>query len=302
MALLKQYPAFFCVFLGVCLWLGVGCEPEATEGLYPDQVVDVSDMGGGEETPDGQAVVDFSDMNGTWVQARDTSTCVTVFVPFETRSYTLTRVEIEQKGQILLETHEVCSVETTPVVGIQTIIPSAVIESANPIQVESVLYGTEPGASYVGGPILSIWGMDLEDPQSDLLPEEEDDPRVVDADEDGSPGVTLKAGGDFCDLHVLQRDFSQMHGTLQEDGSIEGPTTALIQQVILGATSDFCGQDFETRPNPSESTGKMIRVDERGIDLDTNGDGSVSCEEIIAAQSRIISWREPDEGRCGREE
>jgi hypothetical protein len=282
------------------------CDPAQEPGLYEDQIL--SDPDAGEDAPDGedpdqpggQNLVDFTDMNGTWALARDFSTCVSVFGVAETRSYTLSLVQIEQTGSVLRETHEVCSLKTTPVIGLETVVPEAVFRTSNPTVVEGYVYGDRPGASYTSGPILAVWGIDLLDPLRDPLPEPSDplDPRIMDTDEDGMPGVTLKVGGSACDLYVIQRDAASVTGILQADGSIEGGGAAYTQQVVLGATNPICGQRFETIPNPAQGYSKMVRVDRRGINLDADGDGEVGCEELIAAQDRVISWRMPDENRC----
>jgi hypothetical protein len=283
-------------------WWLCGCEPALTEGLYEAQALDagVEEVGVDADQPGGQNLVDFADMRGTWAHARDLSTCVSVAGVTETRSRTLVRVEIAQEGAFLRERHEVCALETTPVLGVQTIIPEAVFEAANPIEVESRLYGAQVGGLYQSGAIVSVWGIRLEDPLRDALPGPEalPDERVYDSDGDGQPGATLKLGGNFCDLWVAQRDVTTVSGLLRADGSIEGGGATDTTQAVLGATNDFCAQSFATRPNPAEGAFRMVRVDRRGINLDADGDGEVSCAEIVAAQGRVTTWREPDPQRC----
>lgn len=285
------------------LLLLAACQPEATEGLYGPQGQDVdagADLPDLPNQPGGQNLVDFTDMDGTWAQVRDFSTCVAVAGVTETRSRTLLRVQVRQEGRRLIETQEVCSLRTTPVLGVETVIPEAVFLNSNPRHGESFLFGRRPGGLYQSGPVPSTWGLALEDPLTDEMPAGDDpeDERIIDSDRDGQPGATLKLGGDFCDLWVVQRDVASMSGTLQADGSIEGSGTTVTDQVVLGASNEFCGQSFATTPNPGGGYFKMVRVDARGVNLDTDGDGEVSCQEIIDAQESLVTWREPDAARC----
>jgi hypothetical protein len=291
------------LLISAALWALPACEPAPTQGLYGDQDLGLGeDLGGADlpNQPGGQNLVDFTDMTGTWVQVRDFSTCVAVAGVTETRSRTLLRVHIEQEGRRLVETQEVCALETTPVIGVQTVIPEVVFLNSNPRHAQSFLFGRRPGGLYQSGPIPSVWGIELDNPLTDALPQEGDleDERITDSDGDGQPGATLKLGGDFCDLWVVQRDVATVSGTLQADGSIEGTGTTVTDQVVLGASNDFCGQAFDTTPNPGGGYFKMVRADARGINLDIDGDGEVSCQEIIDAQESLITWREPDAARC----
>ncbi len=303
--------AYIDVLRRKCWWVCVGvvlggssCVPPETEGLYGDQVLSPEDETPEPEPEDGmvEGVADFANMTGVWVQARDLSTCVTLGQINETRSYHLVRVEIEQDGIFLRETHEVCSVGASPTLGLETVIPTVILEQSNPLRSTSVLLGTEPGDKYIAGPIVSTWGLQLEDPVRAVLPTTEDlpDERIFDADQDENPGVTLKVGNGACDLYVAQRDVTYLEGTLLDNGTIEGTTTAKVEQVVLGSTNDFCAQGagLATRSRPEHSFMRMVRADAPGLLLDEDEDEEVTCEEILAARPRIIAWMEADNTRC----
>ncbi len=288
----------------LCLLLAlthvVACDVAPTDGVFDDQDVasfeDVRRQDGGGQV----AVVDFEDMTGTWAHAVDLSSCVTVTASEELRSQTLSLVTIEQNRLRLTETHTVCQLNSTPLIGLETVVPEAVYTLPNPLTLTSALYGTNIGDNYVSDQRVVLWGVDLEDPYEDPFPVEfdADDPRAFDHDEDGNPGVTLKVGGDACDLYVAQRDLKSFSGQLQADGSILGTTAALVEQRPLGSTNIICATRFIVRSNQKDSIFKMVRIDDRGIDLDTDDDGEVTCDELVAGQDRVITWLSADRARC----
>lgn len=276
------------------------CEPGETDGEFGDQDVAAFEDAGGSDGGGQVAVVDFENMDGTWAHAVDLSSCVTVTGAEELRSQTLSLVKIEQDGLRLTETHEVCQLNSTPLIGLETVVPESVFTLANPHSFNSALYGPNIGDSYVSDPRVVLWGVQMDDPFEDDFPVEFDaeDPRAFDHDEDGHPGVTLKVGGDACDLYVAQRDLKSFTGTLQPDGSILGSAAALVEQRPLGATNIICATRYVVRSNQKDSIFKMVRIDERGINLDSDEDGEVTCDELIAGQDAVIQWLSQDNARC----
>jgi hypothetical protein len=287
-------------------WLGLAlgiasCEVPATEADFDDQdVASLQDTGRGGDGGNQVAVVDFENMSGTWAHAVDLSSCVTVTASEELRSQTLSLVTIEQNELKLTETHNVCQLNSTPLIGLETVVPESVFTLPNPLTINSALYGANIGDNYVSDPRVALWGVEFDDAFSDPFPVDfdADDPREFDEDGDGNPGVTLKVGGDACDLYVSQRDLKSFHGQLQVDGSILGTTSALVEQRSLGSTNIICATRFVVRSNQKDSIFKMVRIDERGIDLDMDDDGEVTCDELIAGQDRVITWLEADSKRC----
>ena len=286
-------PALFLVLL-------VACDVPQTEGMFEEQdVAFTADLGGGDGGTQ-VAVVDFEDMNGTWAHALDLSSCVTVTASEELRSQTLSVVQIEQDGLRLTETHTVCQLNSTPLIGLETVVPQSVFTLANPLTFESALYGTNIGDDYVSDPRVVLWGVRMDDPFRDPFPVglDANDPRTFDHDRDGQPGVTLKVGGNACDLYVAQRDLKSFTGRLQPDGSILGSAAALVEQRPLGSTNPICATNFVVRSNEKDTILKMVRIDQRGINLDTDGDGEVTCDELVARQDTVIEWLGADRARC----
>jgi len=268
----------------------IACQPDLTAGNFPALLPDAQGDGA---MLDSAATPASNNMTGTWVLASDWSTCVSLGDRIESRSYTLTRVDMQQTGYRLLEKREVCSVATTPLLGLVTVVPPAALASGNPIFVQSTLLG----AGYAGGVEAQLWGVKMQDPTADPMPTQNTDVRIYDADNDGHPGVTMHVGT-ACDLYVAQRALSAVTAERQPGGSYAGGAVRINEQFVLGATKGFCETPYTMQSNDALNKARLVRVDHVGLDLDANRDGTVDCGEILEHQEAIIHWTPPDDTRC----
>jgi hypothetical protein len=111
-------------------------------------------------------------------------------------------------------------------------------------------YAVDPGPTFVG----------LSGPTAEL-PEEPDDPRVVDQDGDGHPGVTvymnLPVFGQL-EMYVVQAAHSRLSGQVT-DGRIEGSVDIpRFDQRTLGASMKVFAKTLPTRVLPGRSTFRII--------------------------------------------
>lgn len=281
---------------GLAALMLCSCEPTPSPSGFDAQTFDIATTDGVSLGSDATATTDLS---GVWVLVTDWSTCVLVGDGIEVRNYSLSRVEIVQDGMQLREFRQDCSIANTPILGMTTVIPPSTVHAGGVIRSNAFFPGHGPGAPYTGGVELQIWGMNLNPAtaQTEAMPNDAEDPRIVDGDGDGRPGVTLKVGG-VCDLYVVQRAVMVRTGKLNTDGSLSGDATRSFMQVALGATQGFCAQPFTTFGNQTGNPWKLLRVDQKGMNLDQDGDGDVSCAEIMQNQAIFSSWTEPDDARC----
>ncbi len=286
-----------CCFavLGLSGLLVVACEPTLTPSGFDAQTFDISTTDTVTLPTDVTATADLS---GTWVLVTDWSTCVAIGDEIELRNYELSRIQIVQTGVQLRETREDCSIANTPLLGMTTVVPPAAVASANPMYSTSFVPAQGVGAPYIGGVEVQTWGLKLANPETDAMPADANDPRVVDSDNDGHPGVTLKVGG-VCDLYAVQRAIMVRSGSIQADGTISGEAARHVVQVPLGASQGFCAQPFSTVSNQTNNHWQLLRVDRQGLDLDIDGDGTVTCDEIVQNQAVFHpTWVDPDDTRC----
>lgn len=276
--------------------LACGCgELAPTPGLFDAVDRDTAALPGDVSASDSAAATTAS---GTWAMATDWSTCVYIGeVAFELRTYKLLRVEVEQQGAVWRERRTLCSVINTPLLGQTTLFSPAIIASYAPQQLLSTATGAAAGARYYGGLDLQLFGAKLAKPETEAMPTSAADPRVVDSDGDGHPGGTLKVGA-ICELYAANRALSQVSGEFVSADRVEGGALHDTTQVAFGSSSSFCAQAFATVPNQPHNAFVLARVDGGALDLDGDGDGAVSCGEIVAGQGKFVSWRPADPSRC----
>lgn len=284
---------------GLCLaMLAAGCgEIEPIPGEF-DAVYRDGDGSGLPADVTASSDATSGSASGTWAMATDWSTCVHIGeARFELRTYKLLRVEVEQVGFVWKEKRTVCSVVNTALLGQVTVFSPAIIKSYAEQHLLSAVSGNGQGHSYSGALDIQMLGAKLTDPATEAMPTSPGDPRVVDSDGDGKPGGTLLVG-QLCQVYAANRALSQVYGQWVNAARIEGGAVHDTTQVALGSSSSFCESAFPTLPNQPHNAFIFQRVDGTGLNLDGNGDGTVSCDEIISQQTQIVTWRPADAARC----
>lgn len=148
------------------------------------------------------------------------------------------------------------------------------------------------GTAWAPPPSVVVSGAALES-ATEALPTDADDARVRDSDADGAPGVTVVSslGGE---QNITFRNTGETRGVVVSSNRIVGESigdmTALPESSVLGAGNAFLPA-FESVPSVFE----MVRVDGRGgaADMDTNGDGEVTCTEIVDAADFLFTLVAP---------
>lgn len=210
---------------------------------------------------------------------------------------TLVKVELVQRGADIIADYTTCFVTLAPVrsiVGeVTNTAPPAFTDAIPVVHAEFTLAEVALGALYDPPASVVVAGAALDDADQDSLPTSEDDERVRDADGDGRPGVTVinSVGGE---QNITFRNRGDTRGVIESGnrivGSEAGDLSALPESSVLGAGNAFL-PDFESVPSVFE----MVRVDGRdgAPDLDTDGDGEISCREIVDAQAFLFTLEAP---------
>jgi hypothetical protein len=288
-----------CLVFALCAG---GCIVDRTDGVFDEQTIPdagtiepdaspTSDVGFGEGPGAGT-------MTGTWLLAHQASNCV---LNQEQVSVAFYLIEIEAEGAVTTETRRTCAFELSPVLGLKPIIPRVVSDNIEFVSVDSGYFSVpaENGA-YTSSTEVALWGVELEDPRRDALPTDADDPRVVDADSDGNPGVTFEIEGSECVRYVSQRQVVRYQGIFKQPNLVEGGSLTVTDSVLYGSTQPLCGVDPVLIPNDAFSEFRMARIDGLGgsVDADSDGDGVVSCDEARPWFEAAIARREPDPQNC----
>ena len=278
-----------------------GCSLERGEGEFAPQSFDDVDAPADSSGPDDVAFGTGSGagtMAGTWLQVHEASTCVLVEEQVTAATYL---VQIEQDGRTLRETRTQCEVSLSEVFGLQITVPDAVLDSIEFIDVDrGYVSALGESGTYASSTELSLWGVDLEDPLTDDVPTEPDEAAVTDGDDDGMPGVTFKVVGSQCERYIAQRTVVRYFGTFTMPNQIDGTSTTVTDSNVLESSMPLCGISPRITPNDQHSKFRMVRIDGAGesINLDEDGDGTITCAEAMPFAADVLQRRDSDGANC----
>lgn len=155
-------------------------------------------------------------------------------------SYGFTTFEIED-GKLKI-TDRFCHSEQISNQDFTTTVPDAMTQAIIPDSTFMEIKQDDGGNFYLYRPQTpTLLGIEYDDPYNTPLPEsiKPDDPRLVDSDKDGKPGVTV-----FIDmfnkteqLYIARREIFAFDAYLKENGNIEGIVYDDSEQLIIDATS-----------------------------------------------------------------
>jgi hypothetical protein len=203
------------------------------------------------------------DLSGVWVFAQVTAETVELpFVGARTRyATTLVRTILVQDGDEITAHELTCASRIDYGTNlVKTIIPPGFLESLGVNERPgSVSWSDRDGDAVVE--LVLPWdaqvaGARLDDPEADPLPTQADDPRVIDQDADGHPGVSVHVeilGLIQGDVYVTQRNWTRLVGVLIAADTIRGTIEWRAEQTVLGATSSWLAQDQLGTPDLERS-------------------------------------------------
>jgi len=191
-------------------------------------------------------------------------------VPFvgviDTVSTSVGVAAIERSGNTFLLSEQGCHVDSDSGDTVVTEIPD-VIPRSTPAAVEQLeLWKEGENLRWSRVDVATLVGVELEHPATDSLPTEASDPRVVDQDEDGHPGVTVHVSGMASGaIYVVQRQQVAYDGGVRnDDGSFVALASDHSDQSVIGSDNPLLDQNVPTEPNPdpSLSTITLVKVGE----------------------------------------
>ena len=283
----------------MCLAL-TSCGIERGESSFGDQVIDDdlidmevnrSDVGVGEGPGAGT-------MSGTWLMVDEGSTCV---LNVEQLAVSYFVVELTQDGRRLTESRTLCEQNYSELLGLQIQLSDEARQAIEWQQLDpGLISGLQLGGTYSSGTVLALWGIELENPYDESIPEDPEDPRVVDSDDDGNPAITLSFEGSSCERYTAQKQLFRYTGTLVAPNDVRGSTVTVTDVEVYDSSAPLCGVAPPVRSNDPESFFRMIRADGLGgsLNADNDGDGTISCAEAAPYFDSILELREANDDRC----
>jgi hypothetical protein len=148
-----------------------------------------------------------------------------------------------------------------------TEIPAAFMASLRPQPRAAALQEDNGETRFAQPSYLEVRGAVLENPEADALPVDPADPRVIDQDEDGFPGMTVNVsifGFVEAQIYVVQRVQYELNGVVLSADRIEGLIQWTDEQNVLAATSPLllAGAESIQDPDPTKHIFVMVRAGE----------------------------------------
>ena len=268
-----------------------GCSIDREEGLFPAQeLADVMPIGDARPIEeDAGPPPRISDPAGEWMLFVEDRNClVGAGDPIESIIWSWYAVELIPSGEgraALTVRSRICRQVLSPLAfGFLSVVPDVVPDTSAVVETGGFLVGDEAGALFLADTIFDYWGVEgLSD--SEDVPGEVDDPRVVDQDQDGNPGITLPVttanGGPICEVFVAQRVRVALEGRVIDGRTIVGDAASGTDKAILATSTELCASG-DVVPNMAGNRFALVRIDGRdgAPEIDADGDGSVQCAEL----------------------
>ena len=226
------------------------------------------------------------DLTGTWAVKRTTRVVDSApFIgTFHIDMVTIALFEGTSKGTQFTTRETVCKVSMTSSTSSVRAAPAPSLAKAVSGSKRSFRVGKgAKGVAFTYPKQASVWGARVKDPAKEKLPTDPKDPRVVDVDKDGKPGMTVSIRGLVSgEFHMVQRDVESWTGTLTADDRIEGSISWSFERSILDKTSAFLPSKNKGRADTSPKNNRFI--------LQKVGQGA-TCKDILKSPDAFFAPR-----------
>jgi hypothetical protein len=176
--------------------------------------------------------------------------------------------DLEVRDGELVNQMVFCHADTANDLGSEVTFSDAATQAILPIETPVEVSG-EPGALQVVRPATPTpIGIELEDPANESLPDDPNDPRIIDADGDGKPGVTakVKVSEDLQgEIYLVRREIFAYDVTQVSADRFEGTIDDNSEQLIVGASDPLfegSGGNWKQLDDPDRNPVIWVRVDD----------------------------------------
>ena len=197
--------------------------------------------------------------------------------------------DLEVRDGELWNVQRFCHADTVSDQDIEVSISDAATQAIVPVDTPVEVTGEDGNLRVVRPATPTGIGIELEDPANDPLPTDPNDPRIVDDDGDGNPGVTSRivlTEDIQGELYLARREIFAYDVTQEAPDRMVGTISDNSEQLILGASNDIflTPAQWEQIDDPERNPVIWKRVDE---DWD--------CERLAAERDELFPPNpEPD--------
>ncbi|MEM8706784.1 MAG: hypothetical protein AAGE98_10030 [Actinomycetota bacterium] len=186
-------------------------------------------------------------------------------------------------GDTLIDQASFCFSEQRTDQPIQTMLSDAATQAIQPPPTEVTVDEIDGLVRLTRPASPTPVGIRLDDPFTESLPTDPSDPRIVDDDGDGQPGitVTITVTDDLQgELYIARREIFAYEARLTEPDRLDGTVTDDSEQLVIGASDPIFATspaNWRQHPDPTKSPVLLLRVDE-----------SWDCERLRAEREAIF--------------
>lgn len=194
------------------------------------------------------------EVEGSWVRVEEAATLARLPAPLGAITSTTRAVlllQVKQSGAELDVASEVCELETHAAGGmVRSEYPAAFLTALARPHRRARLEVRGGRLVYFEPPELTFRGVSSEVARGPL-PGRAEDERVVDADHDGHPGLTVHIAGIVRgEIYVIQRATSSALGAFRAPDELGGGLRWTMDQVVLGASVTMLASTPQIVPHP----------------------------------------------------
>lgn len=221
------------------------------------------------------------DLVGRWahydVVAYEDAALKTVII-----SYGFNDFSIDENG-VVIDQASFCASEQRTDQPIETGLSDAATQAIQPPPTEVTIDIADGVLSMARPASPTPVGIVLDDPFNESLPEDPNDPRIVDADGDGNPGITVTIKVTDAiqgELYIARREIFSYNATLVAPDRIEGLVVDESEQLVIGASEPMFNvdrTDWGQHPDETKSPLLLVRVDD-----------SWDCDRLAAERDAIF--------------
>ena len=211
------------------------------------------------------------------------STSVASGLTLRAKTERLQLVTVERVGNALKARARTCGVRQVSSGGAEMTFPDAFVTSIPDMEQNYLILESDGNVALKSSPSIEVLGANLRDPEKDEMPNAASDPRVVDLDKDGKPGLTMNIKIKIATISIASNVFTIQRVKWNESSTsvtadrIEGTVDWTIDQHTLGSDSQILGRIkpkvtavnqssfFSMRKIPSESNCETVLVQAKSI-------------------------------------
>lgn len=231
-----------------------------------------------------QAISSPNDFSGRWMllEVASTQAELVVLGAVDSELQVALLLDLHHKNDRLFGSGRVCMFRLhSPTSLVRVEFPRGFRDALSRPILDAELFHQGNTTFFRQSPLFLVMGASLRRPRGEPLPLHQLDPRVIDADGDGKPGVTVRVHGIIDgEIYLVQRTWSALHGRSVHTERFEGDLVHGKEEVVLGATHQILSVFPKTRPNPEKSFFVLEKTA-----------ANAGCDEANAQLERVVKER-----------